>query len=68
MKAPAIQICLDNFINGNLTTAKEQAKRFSALKLIRALIEGYGYSLNKANMTAFYLKGEVSFQEACHTK
>ena len=56
---------LDNFINGNLTDAKEQAKRFGIRRIVDALREDYGYSQNKAFMTACYLKGQATFQEAC---
>ena len=42
---------IDNLINGNLTTAKKQAKRFPAWQIRDALID-IGYSLNKATLTA----------------
>lgn len=56
---------INNFINGNLTTAREQAKRFSQQAIQCALETEYGFSANKALVTALYLKGQAEFQEAC---
>ena len=56
---------LENFTNGNLTTARKQAKRFSHAAIRSALVEDYGYSLNKAALTADYLKTGTGFQAAC---
>jgi hypothetical protein len=56
---------LDNFINGNLTTAKRQAKRFPFKRIYAALMEHYGYSSNKAALTAQFLKGKIDFHTAC---
>jgi phage terminase large subunit-like protein len=61
----SINTVIDNFINGNLTEAKKGAKRYDGLKIQRTLIDEYGYSQNKAEKTAGYLKGLVSFQTAC---
>lgn len=58
---------IDNFINGNLTTAKAQAKRHSFMAIITALRE-QGYSAEKAIATAAFLKGQGSFQEACDAR
>ena len=67
-KTPAIQICIENFINGNLSDAKEKAKRFSIRTLKDYLAENYGWSGNKSTITAFYLKNQATFQEACDAK
>jgi hypothetical protein len=56
---------INNYINGNLTTARVQAKKFSHKKIRAALQEMCGYSLNKAVLTADYLKTGEGFQEAC---
>lgn len=56
---------LENFINGNLTTARKQAKRFSHVAIRTALVEDYGFSLNKAALTADYLKTGTGLQAAC---
>ncbi len=57
--------CIENFINGNLTDAKEQAKKFSLRKVIYYLINDRGYSVEKAAVTAKFLKGIGTFQDAC---
>lgn len=56
---------INNFINGNLETAKKQAKRYGAEKIRDAFIEEAGYSFEKAQRTADYLKGKGTFQDAC---
>jgi hypothetical protein len=56
---------LDNFINGNLKTAKKQAGRFGFTAIADSLREDYGFSNTKALTTAAYLKGLASFQDAC---
>lgn len=55
---------IDNFINGNLTTAKKLARRFTNWEIRDALIDR-GYSQNKATLTADYLKGRDCWQAAC---
>jgi hypothetical protein len=55
---------IQNYINGNLTTARQQAKRFTH-RAIREALQLCGYSLNKATLTADYLKTGKGFQEAC---
>lgn len=57
---------IENFINGNLSTAKAQAKRHSLKSIADALQSDYGFSLHKAIMTAYFLKNQCSFQEACN--
>ena len=56
---------IDNFINGNLTDAKRQAKRFSLHKIYTALLERY--NVRKASAIAVYLKNpsQISFQATC---
>lgn len=56
---------IENFINGNLTTAKQQAKRYGFMSIIAALREDFAFSAEKAIATAAYLKGQGTFQEAC---
>ena len=60
-----LELLIGNFINGNLSIAREQAKRFTLKNIRDALIEEYGYSQNKAFLTAHYLKEGVGFQSAC---
>ena len=59
-----MQTLIDNLINGNNTTAREQARRFKVWQIREALIEA-GYSLNKATLTADWLKGRDCWQAAC---
>lgn len=56
---------IENFINGNLSTAKHKARRFGFVAILTALREDYGFSAEKAIATAAFLKGQGSFQEAC---
>lgn len=55
---------IENLINGNLSLAKKQAKRYRGFILREALME-IGYSFNKATLTADWLKGRDCWQEAC---
>jgi len=59
---------LNNLINGNLTDAKAQAKRYELFQIAKAAIELCGYSRNKAIMAAAYLKGRCTFQAYCDAK
>jgi hypothetical protein len=56
---------IENFINGNLTDAKKQAKRFNLFRIVETLREEFGFSAHKSLKTAEYLKGYGSFQAAC---
>jgi hypothetical protein len=56
---------LENFLNGNLTEAKKQARRYSLQKIRHTLQDEYGFSPLKAALTACYLKTGEGFQEAC---
>ena len=56
---------LNNYINGNLTTARKQARRYSHRAIREALQDAYGYTERKAALTADYLKTGEGFQAAC---
>lgn len=56
---------ISNFENGNLTEARKSAKRFSHKAIRAALQYLLGYSLNKAALTADWLKTGKGFQAAC---
>ena len=56
---------IQNYLNGNITTARKQAKRFTYKQLREALREQAGYSLHKALLTADFLKTGEGWQEAC---
>ena len=55
---------IENLINGNLTDAKEQAKRYGFWDIARAGQTYFG-SRNKPIMAAAYLKGPATFQAFC---
>jgi len=59
--------CIDNYINGNLKDAKDQAKHISAPRLYATLREDYGKEYKAAISIAMYLKGQCSWQQACNT-
>ena len=60
-----MQTMIDNYINGNLTDARRQAKRFSLASIRAALVDVCGYGFKKATLTAEYLKTGNGFQLAC---
>ena len=55
---------LDNWINGNRTTAKAQAKRATQDAIVEYL-EERGWYLGNALTLARYLKGTGDYQRAC---
>jgi hypothetical protein len=64
----ALEKIINNYINGNLTDAKNGAKRTNIRALKDYMQEYYGYSVNKATMIALYLKGEATFKDACNAE
>ncbi len=56
---------IDNYINGNLTEAKEQCEHLSWRGLVRVLMDDYGKSAKATSAIVDYLKGEGTFQAAC---
>ena len=56
---------IENYINGNITIARKQTKRFSGFSIQEALIEEYGYSERKDRLTAYHLKTGEGWQAAC---
>lgn len=65
-----IKRCIENFINGNLTDAKNQAICLKIQSLYNSMRNYYGWSHEKAYATAQYLKhpSNESFQAACNAK
>ena len=61
----AMATMIDNYINGNLSDARKQAKRITLADIRATLIEGCGYSFKKATLTAEYLKTGEGYQAAC---
>lgn len=59
---------LENFINGNLTDARTQAKKYSSNVLFRYFHLENGYTIIKAHLLAKYLKTGKGFQDVCNCK
>jgi hypothetical protein len=59
-----MQKMIDNLINGNLTDAKKQAKRFSQAKIQTDLFS-MGWSLKHACAAACYLKNQITWEKYC---
>lgn len=59
---------LENYLNGNIRDARKQAKRFGGLRIVRALIDDYGFSESRAILTAHYLKTGEGWQAACDAR
>lgn len=61
---------IENFINGNLTDAKKDAKRFRLQTIYNTLRRDHGFSHERAYATAYYLKypSQETYQKACDAK
>lgn len=55
---------IENLINGNLSDARKQAKRFSLNGIARAMME-LGWSEPRAAFAAHYLKTGLGWQAYC---
>lgn len=64
----ALHYLIETFINGNISHAKEKAKRFSYARIREAFIEHAGYSFEKSARAADVLKHGGSFQAYCDTE
>jgi hypothetical protein len=62
-----LSTCIDNYINGNLSDAKAQAKRLSKVSLYRSMRRTYGWDHARAFTAATYLKepSQATFDAAC---
>lgn len=60
-------VCIENLINGNLTTAKKQAERLTATCLYETAMRDFGFTPTKAARAAIYLKEptQESYQAYC---
>ena len=56
---------INNLVNGNLSDAKAQAKRYNLFEIAANVRDSLGYSRNKSIMAAAYLKGRATFQAYC---
>jgi hypothetical protein len=61
-----IQSIIETLINGNLTDAKQQAKKYSSWKIMSAA-EEMGYNPVQYVAITRYLKGMLDFQTYCDT-
>ena len=59
---------LNNYINGNIKDARRRARRFTQFDIAKALCSGYGYSMEKALLTALHIKTGQAWQKACDAK
>jgi hypothetical protein len=60
------QSSIENLINGNLTTAKKEAMRIPFNRLLRSMIEDYGFTFPVAISAGEFLKGCNTFQNYCN--
>ena len=56
---------IENYMNGNLSECRRQAKRHSRASIENALVEMLGYTNEKAYLTALWMKTGEGFQAAC---
>ena len=66
--SPSLTSIFDNLQNGNLTAAKQTAKKHSTFRLSMFARQILFWSFEKSNAAATYLKGESSFQNYCDSK
>ena len=56
---------IENLINGNLTYARKQARRYSFQTIWEWLVADYGWTVEKSIYAARYLKTGENFQAYC---
>jgi hypothetical protein len=56
---------IENYINGNLKDAKKQAERFTQQAIYRYLRNVLGWTENKSDLTAAWLKGADCWDALC---
>jgi hypothetical protein len=61
------ELC-DGYINGNISWAKIEAKSFDHYDIAQELIDTFGYSKNKAFLTASHMLGSDCWQAALDAK
>lgn len=57
-----------DLINGNLTEARNQAKRYHLSRIVNHLHFMCGWGVDRSNKAAKYLKTGEGFQEYCDAK
>jgi len=60
-----IETVMSDYLNGNLTAAKEGAKDHSTFRISMFARQKMFYSFDKAVGLAAFLKGELSWDEYC---
>ncbi len=60
-----METMFDNLINGNLATAKKQAKRFNWGRIFEYARNDLGWSEAKSLAVTRWIKGETTFQSYC---
>lgn len=56
---------INNLINGNIKEARSQARSKSGLAIMRVLRDDYGWTQDKAEKAALFLKTGEGFQAYC---
>lgn len=60
-----MQNMIDNLLNGNCSTARKSARRFSQTKIRQFLVDELGWTFERATLCAEYLKTGEGFQAYC---
>ena len=60
-----MQNMIENLINGNCTTARKLARRFSQTKIRRFLFEELGWNWKRSVLCSEFLKTGEGFQAYC---
>ena len=63
-----IEFLADNFINGNLTVARQAAKHHTIFRIGMYFRQVLCWSFEKSVLTAHYLKTGKGWQAACDAK
>ncbi len=64
----SLETITSNYLNGNLTDAKRQARRVSEMDLYTHLRHEHGRNEHEAKAIAAYLKGKGTYQAACNAE
>lgn len=63
-----MQQLVQNLLNGNLTDAKTQAKRYRLAQIVNHLHYMCGWSADRSNKAAVYLKTGEGWQQYCDAR
>ena len=59
---------IENLVNGNISTARKSAKRFSLDKIIQVCQDDFLWTYERASRAAIYLKTGEGWQSYCDAK